>query len=125
MKKKSQVNLKVGLWILALAFLSVGARNFEDGLSVDGPLYAALARNLARSQDWMLMQVGLPECAVYADHTHFGFWLHALWLKVFPAQDWSIRIPSHLMYVVFLFGFWKSLAFLNSARVATLAVLLL
>jgi 4-amino-4-deoxy-L-arabinose transferase-like glycosyltransferase len=117
--------MKICLWILSLAFLAVGARNFEEGLSVDGPLYAAIARALSRASDIFVMSPGLSDYPVYFDHPHFGFWLHAIWLKFFPATDWSVRIPSHLMYVFFLWGFWKVVQKLNSARVATVAVLLL
>ncbi len=90
------------VWIASLAFLSVGARNFEPGLSVDGPLYCTIARNIVRTGEWFYLYGGVPDFVPYAEHPHLGFWGLALWFKLFPMEDWAARIPGHLFYIGFL-----------------------
>lgn len=117
--------LQVLFWILCLACLAVGARNFELGLSLDGPLYAAISREMARTGELIRMDGLVPDFQPYAEHPHLGFWLHALFFKILPAQDWVARMPSHLFYVGFLLLFFFWVKRMSGEWVATLAVLLL
>ena len=92
-------------WIFALAFLSVGLWDFEPGLSMDAPLYASIARSLAQGQaeSWFWLKSSIPEFQPYfAEHPHLGFWSMAAVFKIFPAADWSARLPSHFFYVLSL-----------------------
>lgn len=116
---------KTFLWILALAALSVGARNFEQGMSVDGPLYATLSQQIARTGEWFKLDPRIPDFQPYAEHPHLGFWIQALIFKFLPQADWSARLSGHLFYVGFLFLFFGSLKKYYNERVATLAVLFL
>ncbi len=93
---------EVILWIFTLAFLSVGARNFEPGITLDGPFYATIARNIARSGDWFTLNPSIPDLNPFYGNPHLGLWVYALWMKVFPGEDWSLRIVNHLYYVGFL-----------------------
>ncbi len=113
------------LWILSLAALAVGARNFEEGLSLDGPLYATIARTIARTGELFYMDGFIPDFQPYAEHPHLGFWLHALLFKFLPMADWVARIPSHLFYISFLILFFHWLRYKSGEWVATVAVLLL
>ena len=90
------------LWIVCLAFLSVGARNFELGMSIDGYLYSAIARNIVQTGEWFRLHGGVSEFSTFAEHPHLGFWLVAFVFKFLPAADWSARIVGHLFYVGFL-----------------------
>jgi len=116
-------------WIFALAFLAVGLRNFEAGLSMDGPLYATIARNLAQSQSgsWFRLTTSIPEFQpFFAEHPHLGFWVLAAVFEILPAADWSARIPSHLFYVLFLLLIYSWIAELSrSRRAGALAVVLI
>ncbi|NCN42592.1 hypothetical protein GW916_15245 [bacterium] len=116
---------KALLWIICLAFVSVGARNFEDGLSLDAPLYASIARNIARTGEWFFMYGNVPDFVPFAEHTHFGFWLQALIFKVLPAADWSVRILGHLSYVINLFLVFKIAKYFFNQTTAVISVLLL
>jgi len=113
------------LWIVSLAFLGVGTRNFEPGLSVDGPLYCAIARQIVRSHEWFSLYGGVPDFVPFAEHPHGWFWLMALWFKIFPIEDWSARIPGHLFYVGFLYILFRFVRERSSERVAVGSVLLL
>jgi 4-amino-4-deoxy-L-arabinose transferase-like glycosyltransferase len=113
------------IWIVCLAFLSVGARNFEVGLSIDAPLYASIARNMVRTGEWFRMYGGVPDFVPYTEHTHLGFWMIALVFKLLPAADWSARILGHLYYLAFLTVFFLYLQRVSGLKVAVWAVLLL
>lgn len=92
------------------SFLSVGARNFEEGMSIDGPLYAAISREIARSGEWFRLDARVPDFLPYNEHPHFAFWAQALIFKFLPAADWSARILGHLCYVLFLGLFFKRMS---------------
>jgi len=113
------------VWILCLASLAVGARNFELGLSVDAPVYASIARHMVKSGDWFYMYGGVPDFMPFAEHPHLGFWMIASCFKVLPIADWSARIPGHLFYVGFLFVFFLYLREVAGQKSAIWAVLLL
>jgi 4-amino-4-deoxy-L-arabinose transferase-like glycosyltransferase len=113
------------LWIACLAILSVGARNFELGLSTDGPLYAAIARRIADTGEWFRMYGGVPDFDPFAEHPHLGFWVLAVFFKILPAADWAARIPGHLFYVGFLLLFFNFVRKQSGERAAVVTVLLL
>ncbi len=113
------------LWILCLAFLSVGARNFERGLSVDGPLYGSISRHIAETGEWFEMDGQVPDFKPFYEHTHLGFWIQALVFKILPAEDWSARILGHVYYVLFLFFLFRWIAQSLTQKAACVAVLLL
>lgn len=113
------------LWIVCLAAAAVAARNFEAGLSGDGPLYAEIARRIAVTGEWFRLDGGVPDFSPYAEHPHLGFWILSLPLHWLPAADWSARIIGHLCYVAFLWGFFLFLRRRHSEAVGVVAVLLL
>ncbi len=117
--------MKLLLWLLSLAALSVGARNFEQGISIDGPLYATIARNIARSGEWFRLDGFIPDFAPFAEHPHLGFWIQALIFKILPAADWSARVQGHIFYVASLALVFTMGRRLYSERAATFAVILL
>ncbi len=88
------------VWILSLAALAVGARNFEEGMSIDGPLYAAIARNIARSGEWFFLHGGVPDFVPFVEHTHLGFWIQALFLRFFrlPIGRLASRATSFMCF---------------------------
>jgi 4-amino-4-deoxy-L-arabinose transferase-like glycosyltransferase len=113
------------IWILCLAALSVGAKNFEAGLSVDAPLYAAIARHIVRTGDWFYLYGGTPEFNPFVEHPHLGFWILAAIFKFLPAADWSARIAGHVFYVLFLWSFFTFLEKRHGRNCAIGAVILL
>lgn len=121
---------QVLLWIICLATLSVGARNFEAGLSTDAPLYAGIARNMVRTGEYFVMDSHVPDYPPpFAEHPHLGFWVLSVpfhMLKSFsPPPDWAARIPSHFFYVLFLCLFFWWVCQLSGEAVAVFAVFLL
>src|SRR3989338_5892235 len=108
MNRDTSFNLKpidpgsIALWIFSLSILSVGTRNFEQGITLDGPFYATIAQNIAKSGDWFTLNPSIPDLNPFYGNPHLGFWVFALWLKVFPAADWALRAVNHIYYVLFL-----------------------
>jgi 4-amino-4-deoxy-L-arabinose transferase-like glycosyltransferase len=93
---------RVILWILCITGLAVGAKNFEMGLSVDGPIYAAIARNVARTGNLFNLDGNVNQLRPFIDHPPLGLWVVAFFFKIFPAADWSARIAGILFYFSFL-----------------------
>ena len=73
------------VWILCLAAVSVGLKNFEPGISIDGPIFATVARNIARTGEWWLLDCSVPDLVPFAVHPHLGFWILAAVFKILPA----------------------------------------
>ncbi|MBI1860774.1 MAG: glycosyltransferase family 39 protein, partial [Deltaproteobacteria bacterium] len=113
------------IWVVCLAALSVGARNFEDGITLDGPFYASIARNILRSGNWFTLNSGIPDLNPFYGNPHLGFWVFALWLKILPAADWALRIVGHLYYVAFLSLFFLYVRRKSSEKIAVVSVILL
>ncbi len=117
---------KLFYWVLALACCAVGIKNFEIGLKIDGLLYSAISRTIARTGEWFLLSANTSDFQPFAEHPHLGFWTQALVFKLLPAADWSARIPGHLYYVAFLFLFFRFVEKVSqSTKQATLACLIL
>ncbi|MBP7845413.1 MAG: glycosyltransferase family 39 protein [Proteobacteria bacterium] len=126
LKEFATKNYKSFLWILFLAFLSVGARNFEEGLSLDAPLYATISREISQTGELFKLDSRLTEFQpYYADHPHLAFWIQALVFKVFGAADWSARISGHLFYVATLFLLFSWITLLSSEAIATFTIIIL
>ncbi|MBY0372314.1 glycosyltransferase family 39 protein [bacterium] len=114
------------LWVLCLSALAVGAKNFEQGgIGVDGPHYAVVAREMARSGDWFFMRGTIPDYQPAADYPHLGIWLIASVFSVLPAADWTARIPGILFYVGFLLVFFRLLRLIDGPRLAVAGTLAL
>lgn len=116
----------IALWIVCLSALAVGARNFElGGIGVDGPMYALMARGIARTGDWFVLNGTVPAFMPFADHPHLGIWLLGLVFHVLPAADWSARIVGIGFYVGFLGLFFHFLRKAMGIRRAVIGTLVL
>lgn len=116
----------VFFWIFCLTFVAVGIRNFELGLSSDGPIYSTIARNIIESHDWFFLDSSVPDYTPYfADHPHLGVWLIAASFKLFGVGDYSARIPGHLFYFAFLCLLFFYIRKVSNERTAFLTLLVL
>lgn len=116
---------QVLVWVLCLAAVSVGLKNFESGLSIDGPIFATIARNIARTGEWWRLDANVPDFNPFAAHPHLGFWIVAAVFRILPQQDWVARMVGHFFYVSFLTGFFFYVRHKSSQKVAVISVLLL
>src|SRR5262249_14022045 len=125
-RMKEQVSFPQALlWILCLAILAVGARNFETGIGIDGKTYGSIARTVAQTGEWFRLVGSTPEYTPFVDHPHLGIWFLACVFKLLPAADWSGRLVGHFFYAAFLLLFFFFVRRKSSEPVAAVAVLLL
>lgn len=113
------------VWILCLAAIAVGAKNFEIGLSIDAPFYSAVSRNIARSGNWLEMSASTPDFVPYAEHPHLGYWTQALFFKFFGASDPVARVPSQIFYVLCMLVLFFAIRRLSSQATAIWTIILL
>lgn len=116
----------VSVWIFCLCLLAVAARNFEQGgIGTDGPLYALLARGVARTGEWFYLRGTVEKFIPSADFPHLSIWFMAVVFKLLPAGDWSARIPGMIYYAGFLGIFFRFLRRFAGLQVATVSTLVL
>ncbi len=113
------------LWIVCLAMLAVGAKNFEIGMSVDAPFYSSVSRNIARSGEWLVMSASTPDFIPYAEHPHLGYWTQAIFFKLFGATDPVARIPGQIFYVLCMLMLFFGIRRLSSEKTAVWTLILL
>jgi 4-amino-4-deoxy-L-arabinose transferase-like glycosyltransferase len=112
-------------WVLCLAAVSVGLKNFEQGLSMDAPIYAAMARNIARSGELFDLHGNVDAYRPFIYHPPLGMWLNAIVFKIVGAADWSARIVSQLYYIGFLLMLFFYVRRENGEKIAVWTVLVL
>jgi 4-amino-4-deoxy-L-arabinose transferase-like glycosyltransferase len=69
----------------------------QGGLSLDGPLYACIARHVA-SGDLFVLKSGVPPFEVFHEHPHLYFWLAGIFVKIFGPIDASLRLLAMCCY---------------------------
>jgi 4-amino-4-deoxy-L-arabinose transferase-like glycosyltransferase len=96
------------LWWLLLALLIIVGTGLgiRDPWPADEPRFAALARDMALSHEWLFPRVGGD---LYQDKPPLFFWLLAICYTLFGSVKWSFLIPSFLaaggiLFLVYDFG---------------------
>src|SRR5262249_4479727 len=109
-----------------LAALSVGARNFEEGLGMDGSVYATVSRRIVQTGHWFALDAQIPFYKpLFAEHPHLGFWIGAIWFRLLPSADWAARLLGHTLYILFLWFFFHATRRRSSEPIAILTILML
>jgi len=91
-------------------------------LSADEPRYAAIAREMARSGDWITPRLwGSP----WFEKPAFVYWTGALGFRAGLDDDWAPRLPIALLSAGFLVFLWAELRRQFDARLATYATVIL
>jgi hypothetical protein len=95
------------LWLALALFIIVGTGlGMRDPWPADEPRFAALARDMALSQEWLFPRVGGD---LYQDKPPLYFWLLALCYSLFGSVKASFLIPSFLaaggiLFLIYDFG---------------------
>lgn len=79
------------IWVGA-AFLIASTRLTELGLSLDPALFSAIARNLARDNQWWSLHASPSVFPQFHEHPYFAIWLQAIVFKLFGASDFTSRL---------------------------------
>ncbi len=91
-------------------------------LSADEPRYASIAREMARSGDWITPRLwGSP----WFEKPAFLYWVTALGFRLGLNDDWAPRLPVAVLSAAFLVFLWRRLRDEFNARVAWFATVIL
>jgi 4-amino-4-deoxy-L-arabinose transferase-like glycosyltransferase len=72
----------------------------NDIFNGDSALYASIARNIAESGDWLILNSVMQES--WIDKPHLPFWIWAVFIKVFGNTNFGFKLPSLLALLVLL-----------------------
>ena len=111
------------LWLALALFVIVGTGlGIRDPWPADEPRFAALARDMALSHEWLFPRVGGD---LYQDKPPLFFWMLAACYAVFGSIRWSFLLPSFLaaggiLFLIYDFG--RRLVGREAAQGARLAI---
>ena len=107
--------------LLGLIIFCNGTGLFNEIMEPDGALYASLAKQIAKSNNWMnLWSAG----ADWLDKPHLPFWLAALSFKVFGVTAFAYKLPSFIFFIVSLFYCYKLSAAIYTTEIARISTLI-
>jgi 4-amino-4-deoxy-L-arabinose transferase-like glycosyltransferase len=72
----------------------------NDIFNGDSALYASIAKNMAESGDWLILNSVMQEN--WIDKPHLAFWIWAVFIKVFGNTNFGFKLPSLLVLLVLL-----------------------
>lgn len=94
---------------------------FNEIMEPDGALYAGIARQIAKSGDWLNLYV---HGADWLDKPHLPFWLAALSFKLFGISAFAYKLPSFILFIVSIYYCYKLALAIYSKQIAQYAVLI-
>ena len=86
--------------LLLLGILLNATGLFSGIMEPDGALYAAIAKHMALSNDWVNLVAAGQD---WLDKPHFPFWLAALSFKCFGVNAFAYKLPA---FICWLIGVW-------------------
>lgn len=93
-----------------------------DIMDIDASQYAEMSREMALSSSYLqVFEVGKD----YLDKPPFLFWVTALSMKIFGANNFAYRLPSFLFAIFALFSTYKFALLFYKKEIASLAALIL
>ncbi len=72
----------------------------NDIFNGDSALYASIAKNIAESGNWLILNSVMQEN--WIDKPHLAFWIWAVFIKVFGNTNFGFKLPSLLALLVLL-----------------------
>jgi len=86
--------------LLLLGILVNATGLFSEIMEPDGALYAAIAKRMALSNDWVNLVAAGQD---WLDKPHLPFWLAALGFKCFGINAFAYKLPA---FICWLIGVW-------------------
>ena len=86
--------------LLLLGILLNATGLFSGIMEPDGALYAAIAKHMALSNNWVNL---IADGQDWLDKPHFPFWLAALSFKCFGVNAFAYKLPA---FICWLIGVW-------------------
>ncbi len=94
---------------------------FNEIMEPDGTIYAALAKQIAKSGNWLFLWVNGAD---WLDKPHLPFWLAAVSFKIFGYTAFAYKLPSFILFIVSIFYCYRLAAVIYSKEIARLATLI-
>ncbi|MEO6539686.1 MAG: glycosyltransferase family 39 protein, partial [Ferruginibacter sp.] len=106
----NQLSKNSFLFLLAIVICLNLTGLFNEILEPDGTLYAGLAKQIAKSGNWL-------------DKPHLPFWLAAMSFKVFGFSAFAYKLPSFILFIVSIVYCYKLAAVIYSKEIARISTL--
>lgn len=94
---------------------------FNEIMEPDGTIYAALAKEIANSGNWLFLWVNGAD---WLDKPHLPFWMAATSFKIFGYTAFAYKLPSFILFIVSLFYCYRLAGVIYSKETARLATLI-
>lgn len=94
---------------------------FNEILEPDGTIYAALAKQIAKSGNWLFLWVNGTD---WLDKPHLPFWMAAVSFKIFGYTAFAYKLPSFILFIVSIYYCYRLAAVIYSKETARLATLI-
>ncbi len=94
---------------------------FNEIMEPDGTIYAALAKQIAKSGNWLFLWVNGAD---WLDKPHLPFWMAAISFKIFGYTAFAYKLPSFILFVVSVFYCYRLATVIYSKETARLATLI-
>ena len=109
------------LFLLGLVICLNFTGLFNEIMEPDGTIYAALAKQVAKSGNWLFLWVNGAD---WLDKPHLPFWLAAVSFKIFGYTAFAYKLPSFILFIVSIFYCYRLAAVIYSKEIARLATLI-
>ncbi len=93
---------------------------FNGIMEADGALYATIAKNIVKSNNWLFLYSGGYD---WLDKPHMPFWLAAVGIKIFGVNTFAFKLPSFLCFVISLLYCYKLAGAICNTATARVAAL--
>ncbi len=94
---------------------------FNEIMEPDGTIYAALAKQIAKSGNWLFLWVNGAD---WLDKPHLPFWMAATSFKIFGYTAFAYKLPSFILFVVSVLYCYRLACVIYSKETARLATLI-
>ena len=106
------------LFLIPVYFIGFGI----DIMDIDASQYAEMSREMSISNSYLqVFEIGKD----YLDKPPFLFWITALCMKIFGANNFAYRLPSFLFALFALYSTYKFALLFYKKEIASLAALIL
>ncbi len=117
----NQLSKSSFLFLLGLVICLNFTGLFNEIMEPDGTIYAALAKQIAKSGNWLFLRVNGAD---WLDKPHLPFWMAAVSFKIFGYTAFAYKLPSFILFVVSVFYCFRLATFIYSKETARLATLI-
>ncbi|MEO6252951.1 MAG: glycosyltransferase family 39 protein [Ferruginibacter sp.] len=117
----NQLSKNAFLFLLGIVIFFNLTGLFNEIMEPDGTLYAGLAKQIAKSGNWLNLWINGAD---WLDKPHLPFWLVAMSFKIFGFSAFAYKLPSFLLFIVSIVYCYKLAAVVYSKEIASFSTLI-